>query len=294
MALSSVQESRWVPFLVVFDVSVRAWVSREKFWRGTPLCEEAVEKLRVFVESRFKSRERGVAGDDESRIDELEVVDCGVERITLSLRSQEFHALASVGSEIVLIEVVCQFLHGGVHQREFAAFGTAVEIVDHDFLRDDVAIVAAELGDFLLDVGFPSNTADVHRNFSDLVVVGRGARESCVFVAVVVLVDEEDSDVVLSSLVVCGKVAHELDGPVGDAVTVVGRRRNDVQVEDRRLDNWRGRSAGAGAEDLGVGHRDLADERTRIVDADGARVAGARVRSGVAVRAGAPRLPGGC
>ena len=294
MALSSVQESSGVPFLVVSDVSVRTWVSREKLWCGTPLGEEAVEELRVFVESRFKSREWGVARDDESRIDELEVVDCGVERVTLSLRSQELHALPSVGSQVVSIEVIGQFLHGGVHQREFAAFGTAVEIVDHDFLRDDVAIVASELGDFILDVGFPSSTADVHRNFSDLVIVRRGARESRVFVAVVVLVDEEDSDVVLSSLVVFGKVAHELDGPVGDAVTVVGRRRDDVQVEDRRLDNWRGRSASAGAEDFGVSHGDLANERTRIVDADGARVAGTRVGSSVAVGAGAPRLPGGC
>jgi len=144
----------------------------------------------------------------------LEVINGGIERISLALRGEEFHALTSAGNEVVSIEVVSQFLHGCVDQSEFGRFGTVVEIVNHDFLRDDMAIVTAELRDFILNVGLPSRAADVHRDFRDLVVVRSGACIASVFIAIVVFVDKEDSDVVLRSLVILCKVSHELNGPV--------------------------------------------------------------------------------
>ena len=161
----------------------------------------------------------------------------------------------------------------------------AVEMVNHGLLGDDVAIVSAEFRDFFFDIIFPSVatlSSDVHGDLGDLVVVRGSARVSDIVVTSVVLVDKEDSDVVLGSLIVGGEILHELNGPVGDSVAVVGGRSDDVEVEDGLLNFWCRGSAGASTEDLGVGHGDLADKRAGIGDPDSLRVASA-VGSCVAV-----------
>ena len=158
-------------------------------------------------------------------------------------------------------------------------------MVDHDLLGDDVTIVSAEFRDFFFDIIFPGVAAlsgNVHGDLGDLVVVRGGAGVSDIVVTSVVLVDEEDFDVVLGSLVVGGKVLHELNGPVGDSVAVVGGRSDDVEEEDGLLNYWWWGSAGASTEDLGVSHGDLADKRAGIGDPDSLGVPSA-VGSGVSV-----------